>query len=149
LPSPAGHVADQLAAAGSEARILHDRIGATLPIMQPDRNWRQRIEADPSDHVRAYILAATLDCTTVCVHLRRGGPRPAFVQLPLRRVDCGRCVGTVRRPPSDEADRCDVCGARGVTTFVPFALRQGPALVMGDGCADCAGILGIVQEVSA
>ena len=148
-PSPAGHVADQLGAAGRETQQLHDRLGAVLPILEPDRNWRQRIDPDPSDDVRAYVLAATLDCTTVCVHIRRGGPRPAFVQLPLRRVDCGRCVGTVRRPPPNEADRCDVCGARGVTTFVPFALRQGPALVMGDACTDCAALLGIVREASA
>lgn len=143
------HVADQLEAAGSEARVLHDHIGAALPILEPSRTWRQRIDADPSDDVRAYILAATLDCTTVCIHLRRGGPRPAFVQLPLRRADCGRCIGTVRRPPADESDRCDVCGQRGVTTFVPFAMRQGPALVMGDGCPTCAAVLGIRQEVSA
>jgi hypothetical protein len=146
---PPVHLADQLAAAGSDARLLHDCIGAALPILEPGRNWRQRIEADPSDDVRAYILAATLDCTTVCVHLRRGGPQPVFVQLPLRRVDCGRCVGTVRRPRPDESDRCDVCGARGVATFVPFALRQGPALVMGDGCSDCANVLGIVQEAAS
>src|SRR5215211_6860130 len=94
-PTPAPtHITDQLAAAGSEAAALHDQIGAALPVLQPDRTWRQRIEADPSDDVRAYILAAVLDCTTVCVHLRRGGPRPGFVSLPLRRIDCDRCVRT-------------------------------------------------------
>jgi len=142
-------LADQLAAAGSEARVLHDRIGAALPILQPDRDWRQRIEVAPSDDVRAYILAAVLDCVNVCVHLRRGGPRPAFVQLPLRRIDCERCVRTLRRPPPDESDRCDVCGSRGVVTFVPFAGHHGPVLVMGDACTGCAGILGIVQEATA
>jgi hypothetical protein len=120
-----------------------------LPLIQPGRNWRQRIDPDPSDDVKAHLLAATLDCTTVCVHVRRGGPRPAFVRLPLRRVDCSRCMDTVRRPPPDEADRCDVCGDRGVVTFVPFAVRQGPALVVGDACSDCAAVLGIVQEASA
>ena len=49
---------------------------------------------------------------------------------------------TIRRPPPDEADRCDVCGARGVVTFVPFAMRQGPALVIGDACPDCAACSG-------
>ena len=140
---PPVHLADQLDAAGAEARVLHDQIGAVLPVLQPDRAWYQRIEADPSDDVRAYILAALLDCTTVCVHIRRGGPQPAFVMLPLRRVDCGRCAGTIRRPPPDESDRCDVCGARAVGTFVPFAMRQGPALVVGDACTACAGGLGI------
>jgi hypothetical protein len=120
-----------------------------LPILQPDRTWHQRIDADPSDTVRAYLLAATLDCTTVCIHLRRGGPRPAFVQLPLRRVDCDRCAATIRRPPPDEADRCDVCTRRGVVTFVPFALRQGPALVIGDACPDCADVLGIRQAAAS
>lgn len=147
-PAPI-HLADQLAAAGTEARVLHDRIGATLPILQPDRRWRQRIDSDPSDDVRAYLLAAVLDCTTVCVHIRRSGPQPAFALLALRRVDCGRCVRTLRRPPPGESDRCDVCGARGIVTFVPFAVRQGPALVVGDACAGCAAVLGIVQEVSA
>ena len=146
---PPVHLADQLDAAGSEARALHDHIGAALPILQPDRDSRHRIEADPSDDVRAYILAATLDCTAVCVSLRRGGPRPAFVQLPLRRVDCGCCVGMLRRPPPGEADRCDVCGARGVAMFHPFAMRMGPALVLGDACPGCADVLGIVQEASA
>jgi hypothetical protein len=146
---PPVHLADQLDAAGAEARTLHDQIVATLPVLQPDRQWRQRTDTTPSDDVRAYILAAMLDCTTVCVHLRRGGPRPAFIQLPLRRVDCERCVGTVRRPPPDESDRCDVCTVRGVTTFVPFAMRQGPALVVGDACAACAAVLGILQEASA
>ena len=146
---PPAHVADQLDAARSEARMLHDRIGEALPILRPDREWFGRIEIAPTDDVRAYLLAATLDCTTVCVHLRRGGPRPAFFQFPLRRVDCGRCVGTLRRPPADEADRCDVCGHRGVVVFHPFAMRMGPALVLGDGCLACADVLGIVQEVSA
>jgi hypothetical protein len=148
-PPPATHLADQLAAAGAEVRVLHDRIGAVLPVLQPDRAWHQRIDGSPSDDVRAYILAAMLDCTTVCIHLRRGGPRPAFVQLPLRRVDCERCVGTIRRPPPDEADRCDVCTTRGVTTFVPFAMRQGPLLVVGDACPHCAGVLGIRREAAS
>jgi hypothetical protein len=146
---PPVHLADQLDAAGAEARTLHDRIGAALPVLQPDRSWVRRIDDTPSDDVKAYILAAVLNCTTVCVHIRRGGPQPTFVQLPLRRVDCGRCAGTLRRPPPDEGDRCDVCGARGVVTFVPFAMRQGPALVVGDACPACASILGIVQEVAS
>lgn len=149
MAAPTVHLADQLAAAGSEARVLHDHIGAALPVLQPDRDWRSRVEADPSDDVRAYLLAALMGCTTVCIHIRRGGPRPAFVQLPLRRIDCGRCVGTVRRPPADESDRCDVCGARGVVTFAPFAMRSGPALVLGDACPSCADTLGIVGEISA
>ena len=144
-----GHLADQLGAAGAEAGALHDRIGAALPILDPRRGWRRREEAAPSDETRAYLLAALFGCAAVCVHLRRGGPRPAFVRLPLRRIDCERCTRTLRRPPSDEDDRCDICGARGVAIFHPFAVRLGPTLVLGDACAGCAGGIGIVQAVAS
>jgi hypothetical protein len=63
--------------------------------------------------------------------------------LPLQRIACVRCAGIIRRPPPDEADRCDVCEARGVVTFVPFACRQGPVIVSGDACRACAEVLGI------
>jgi hypothetical protein len=148
-PSPAGHVADQLGAASRDTRVLHDRLGAVLPLLAPDRNWRQRLDTSPSDDVRAYLLAAVHDCTAVCCHLKRGGPQPAIIRLPLRRVDCGRCVQTLRRPPAGEDDRCDLCGARGVVMFVPFACRQGPALIAGDVCTACAGLLGVPQRVGA
>jgi hypothetical protein len=148
-PSLAGHVADQLAAASRDTRALHDRLAAVLPLLAPDRHWRQRLETGPSDAVRAHLLAAVLDCPAACCHLKRGGPQPAIVRLPLRRFDCGRCVRTLRRPPADEDDRCDVCGLRGVVTFHPFAVRQGPLLIVGDGCSDCADVLGIRQEASA
>ena len=143
------HIADQLGAAGSEAAVLHDRIAAALPILDPHRGWRRLREAVPLDDTRAYLLAALLDCATVCPHVRRGGPRPAFVRLPLRRIDCERCTRTLRRPPADEDDRCDVCGARGVATFHPFAVRLGPTLVTGDACPRCAGSLGIAREVAS
>ena len=146
---PPVHLTDQLEAAGTEARALHDRLGAALPILQPDRQWYGRVEVAPSDEVKALLLAAILDCTTMCIHLRRGGPRPAFVQLPLRRVDCERCVRTLRRPPPENDDQCDIGDRHGVVTFHPFACRQGPLLLAGDACADCAAALGIVQEVSA
>src|SRR5215203_6160367 len=89
------HVADQLSAAGRETRVLHDRLGRVLPVLEPGRNWRQRAEREPSDEIRAYLLAALMGCTTVCVHIRRGGPRPAIARLPLRRVDCGPCSQTL------------------------------------------------------
>ena len=136
------HLTDQLDAAASEIREAHDQLGAVIPLLAPDRRWYHRSEAEPAEDTRAYLLAAALGCT-YCCHLRRGGPQPAFVRLPLRRADCARCVQTLRRPPADEADRCDVCGARGVVTFHPFAVRNGPALVVGDACQTCAGTLGI------
>jgi hypothetical protein len=148
-PSPAVHLADQLAAAGAEVRTIHDRMGAVLPILEPERNWRQRVDASPSDDVRAYLVAAILGCEAWCCHLKRGGPQPAIVRLPLHRADCSRCSQTLRRPPRDEDDRCDVCGQFGVLIFHPFAVRLGPLLVAGDGCPACADALGIRQEVSA
>lgn len=148
-PSPAVHLADQLGAASAETRVLHDRIGEVLPIMAPDREWRQRIDADPSADVQAHVLAAVIGCTIVCVHIRRGGPRPTIVRLALCRVDCVRCVQTLRRPPPENDDQCDLCNRHGVTIFHPFAMRQGPALVVGDACPSCAAVLGIVQEVAS
>ena len=38
------HLADQLEAAGKDARVLHDRLVAALPILQPDRQWYGRVE---------------------------------------------------------------------------------------------------------
>jgi len=64
-----GHTIDQIQAAGAEVRGIHDRIGAVLPILEPERRWRQRVDAEPSETTRAHLLAALLGCTTVC-------PRP-------------------------------------------------------------------------
>jgi hypothetical protein len=142
MPSAPVHLADQLDAAGRETRQLHDRLGLVLPVLEPERHWRQRADLEPSDDVRAYLLAALMGCHTVCLHLRRGGPRPAIVRLPLGRVDCGPCTQTLWRRVTAE-DECDVCTARGVTTFHPFAVRQGPLLLAGDACPSCATVLGI------
>lgn len=143
-------LADQLDAAVREVRVLHERLGATLPLVDPGRNWRQRADLDPSDEVRSYLLAALLGCTAaVCIHLRRGGPQPAVCRLAMRRADCARCAATIRRPPAEDDDRCDVCERREVVTFVPFAVRQGPSMLVGDACPDCAGVLGIGQEAAS
>jgi hypothetical protein len=140
-PAPSGHLADQYAAAKREAKGLHDRVGELLPVCQPGRPWFNRADHDPSDEVRAYLLAAVLGCMQdTCCHLRRGGPQPALVLLPQRRVACTRCAATIRRPVT-APDECDVCEARGVTIFSPFACHQGPAIISGDCCQDCAGVL--------
>src|SRR4051812_29492992 len=89
------NIADQIGAAGREMRHHHDRLGMVLPAIEPARNWRQRVDPVASDETRAYLLAALLGCVNVCIHLRRGGPRPAFARLPLRRVDCEHCVATL------------------------------------------------------
>lgn len=143
------HLRDQLAAAGRDVRQLHDRLGAVLPMIEPERHWRQRMDTVPSDETRAVLLAALLGCTAICLHLRRGGPRPAIARLALHRVDCQRCVATLYRPPEGEDSLCDVCGAPEVLTFYPFGVRSGPVLLVGDACGDCAAVLGILQEVSA
>jgi hypothetical protein len=144
-----GDLADQFAAATGETRQITDRLGDLMPVLQPDRHWRQRVEAQPSDTTRAYLLAGILGCSAVCPHLKRGGPQPAVVRLALGRTDCTRCVGTLRLPPPEDADRCDLCGRRGVITFVPFAMRQGPTLVMGDACLPCSDVLGISMEAAS
>jgi hypothetical protein len=100
------------------------------------------MDSEPSDETRAYLLAAVLGCTTVCIHIRRGGPQPAYCRLPLRRVDCQRCVATMYRSVT-AADECDLCSAPEVLTFVPFSVRQGPVMLVGDACASCAGVLRI------
>lgn len=108
------HLADQLVAAGREAGRIADRVGALMLIFEPSRDWFHRRHADASDEVRAYVLTAVLGCIAdVCCHLRRGGPRPAHVLLPLRRVACLRCAVPVRRPVTavDECGACRACAA--------------------------------------
>ena len=150
LPAAPVHVADQLDAAGREVRVLADCLGVALPLVMPDRPWYQRMDPSPSADARALLLAALLGCLgAVCPHLKRAGPQPAIGRLALRRVDCIRCLNTVRRPPPADADRCDLCEQRGVVTFSPFAVRQGPLLLIGDACQPCAGTLGIRIEQEA
>jgi hypothetical protein len=148
-PAAPVYLADQLLAASADTRQIHDRIGTLMPLLEPGRNWRQRMDTEPSSETRAYLLAALLGCTEVCPHLKRSGPQPAIVRLPLHRTDCERCVQTLRRPPTGEDDRCDVCGQRGVVTFHPFAVRQGPVLIVGDACQACADVLGIRAEAAS
>jgi hypothetical protein len=38
------------------------------------------------------------------------------------------------RPPAQDADRCDVCGRRGIARFTPFELATGPLVL----CGECA-----------
>lgn len=149
-PAAPVHLADQLLAASADTRVLHDRIGLVMPLLEPGRQWRHLCDPAPSTDTRAHLLAALLGCSAACCHLRRGGPQPAIARLPLHRVDCERCVQTLRRPPLDEDDRCDVCGGRETQLFHPFAVRLGPTLIVGDACLDCATVLGIrLSEVAS
>ncbi|MBW3578526.1 MAG: hypothetical protein KY462_12445 [Actinobacteria bacterium] len=122
------HVADQTDAAAAEAFASFRRLAG----LAPDLTHRV-----PRDDARAALLAAFLDCR-VCPHIREDAPEALYVRLPLRRADCARCVRTIRRPPPDEDDRCDLCGTRGVVTFRPIALHMGPLLFTGDLCRGCA-----------
>jgi hypothetical protein len=143
-PAPSVDLADQLGAAGKEARGLHDRIGALASALHAGRPWYHRREHAVEDDVRAYLVAAVLDCLPdSCSHLRKGGPQPALALLPLRRIACVRCAGQVHRPPAEDAGRWDVCGTRNVMTFVPFAMQLGPTIIGGDACPACADVLGI------
>jgi hypothetical protein len=61
-PQCSVHQADQYGAARDEAEGLHDRVGALLPVVRPNRPWHQK-RADPAaDETRAYLLAAVLGC---------------------------------------------------------------------------------------
>jgi hypothetical protein len=135
---------DQLAAAARDARRLL-RAGAVVAaaVNAGGRPWSLREGPAGSTH-GLDALARTLvavDGFTYCAHLRRTPAQPAVARMPLRRVDCGRCLHTFRRPPADEADRCDWCGARGVELFTPVAIGLGPLVAAGDACDDCAAAL--------
>jgi hypothetical protein len=144
------HVVDQIEAAAAETLAFVPPIIDEARRREPDRGWRHRVEAATPEK-SAYLLAALFGfMNTVCPHLRAGGPQPAVARLPLGRLDCRRCAGTVRRPPPEDADRCDVCGERQAEPwFVPFVPASGPVLVMGDACRACAAVLGIGEWEAA
>ncbi len=140
IPPPPVHLADQLLAATEDAHLIALRLSAALRVVDPDRGWRSATgdACDPGE-VDARIIAALAGCR-LCPHLRRG-PQPATVCLALRRVECARCRQTYRKPPADEDDRCDWCGARGASLFTPVAFQRGPLVVIGDACDACAAVL--------
>lgn len=147
-PRFAAHMQDQIDSAARECHHYAERVGTIVALLEPHRGWRQLTRYDDAEQ-RAYLLAAMLDCMrNVCPHLRKEGPQPAYAALPLRRLDCRRCAGIRRLPPPEDADRCDVCGSRGVSRFVPFVVSVGPTLVSGDVCPSCAGALGIQERAA-
>jgi hypothetical protein len=143
------HVQDQFKAASSECKDKLHQAGFAAAVAEPHRGWRQRTRGDDPE-ARTLLLAAMLDCMAArCPHLRKGSsPQPAFALLPLRRIDCQRCVGVRRRPPAEDGDRCDVCGSRGVTFFTPFAVACGAVLISGDACPSCASTLQIGEAAA-
>ncbi len=136
------HWVDQVKAAAGETRAMLHHVGRVEHALNPARfNRAVEVRDDWAgvDDVLARILAAMGDGHwTWCPHLRRTPAQPAHVQLALRRVACNRCAGTVRRPPSEEADRCDLCGSCGNATFWPVRFALTSWLVIGDMCRGCA-----------
>jgi len=131
---------DQIRAAASEAEDTARRIGEALRRLEPER-WSALQSDRAGAEILARVLVAMESMDTTCPHLRQAGPQPAFVRLPLHRIDCARCSSTVRRPPVDEDDRCDWCGTRGVVEFTPIVMQHGPLVVLGDACPGCAEVL--------
>lgn len=133
--------ADQLDAARRDTEELIGRLSVVVKAVEPGRGWSGIESGHASPEARALILSA-LTSTVRCRHLQEGGPQPAITMLAVHATDCVPCSRTFRRPPDDEADRCDfACGARGVETFTPVALQLGPYMILGDACARCAELL--------
>ena len=81
----------------------------------------------------------------LCSHLRTHPAQPAIVRLPVRSIDCHRCVVLlpVKPPSPDEDDRCDLCGRREVDVFYPLRLALSSWLILGDVCSTCADACGV------
>ena len=132
---------DQLGAAAREANDYLLRLRDVLSAIDPERRWSSAAgRGEVPDKVTALVVEA-LAGMRPCPHLRRGGPQPAWARLPLHRLDCRRCLATMRRPPPDEGDRCDWCGARGQVVFRAIAIQLGTVVVLGDAGRCCAGVL--------
>lgn len=141
--TPPSHVVDQMDAAARETAAQMGIAGVLLTLTQPDRGWRHKHQGSTPEQ-QVYLTAALLGCCP-CIHIRRSGPQPVVVSLPLKRIDCRRCAGTLRKPPTGDADRCDLCGSRGISWFIPFVAAIGPTLIAGDVCQSCARILNVAE----
>lgn len=145
-PAPT-HVHDQLAAAAVEAQQRLMVLYSAWAQAHAGQARRSLAHVEPvrasrlvgGSGAEVVLWAAGLGCSP-CRHLHRMVHQPMLVLLPLRLVLCRRCVRTVRHPPVDEVDRCDVCGSRGNTTFSGFRLWLGPVVFAGD-VAPCCGWL--------
>ena len=130
---------DQLRAASADAHGEMAGMSATMSALLPDR-FHGLAEVRDAAHkeLAARVLAAMVEPWARCAHLRRTPVQPQYILLALRRTVCQRCLATVRRPPPDEDDRCDLCGSRGHETFWPLMFSMGPQVVHGDICRQCA-----------
>lgn len=144
-PIPPGHVLDQIRASARDAHEQAQFLGRFLVATNPDETWQSHFpkpgEAEPLGDDVAALLVVALQGLRHCPHLKRGGPQPAWARLALHRLDCARCLATLRYPPEDEADRCDWCHSRGNVTFRPYVVQSGPVVAAGDACNDCNEVL--------
>ncbi|MPY92956.1 MAG: hypothetical protein GEV08_07775 [Acidimicrobiia bacterium] len=126
---------DQLGAASCEARGCLDRIGDIWETFQPSlRRYEGDCDSVVGVELAARILAVYAEAT-LCPHLRRGGPQPAFYRLETRRLTCRRCYGQrFRRVVA--VDRCDLC-QQPADTFTEFGVQLGPMLVLGNAGGCC------------
>lgn len=128
-------LADQLEAAARDTAnethrfATHHRIGGLAQYDNPETAL----------DFQARVYAAMEDGEwTACPHIQRTPAQPTYVLLPARSLVCGACVHTAPTPPADEADRCDLCGTRDVTAFLPLLAASLHWLIVGDICETCA-----------
>jgi hypothetical protein len=134
---------DQIDAATAHAEKTVDGIGDVLAEVHGMTD-QERIagELSPEQHrVLWGRVMAALDWAHECKHVRDRGPSQVILRLPQGRVDCERCVRTVRAPVVDSAC-CDWCRgplADGMSWSVAMAV--GVLIVIGDVCDTCRSFL--------
>lgn len=154
VPLPPGHVLDQIRASARDAHQQAKHLGQILAALDPAEAWQSHFakegeEARPLPDEVTTLLVVALGGLSQCVHLRRGGPQPAWARLALHRLDCVKCLATLRYPPADEADACDWCHSRANTAFRPYVVQSGPVLAYGDACGACDGTLRLLEREGA
>lgn len=134
------HMADQASAAARDAFRLfltaaQVEQAATGRFYNNGRPYH--VTGDEAAEKTIVLFAGVIACRP-CPHLRTGGPQPAAARLAARRLDCQRCVRTVRRPVVPD-DRCDLCCELVPDNrFWPLRSQGGALLVVGDVCRGCA-----------
>jgi hypothetical protein len=133
---------DQIMAATRDAHADLRHVAQTLHDGDPGRFRPDPVSSAGQaniDDMLARVLAAMGEGRwRFCSHMRTQPAQPAVVALPVRRVDCRPCASTVRKPPMDDSDRCDLCGSRGNVTFWPVGCALANWIVLGDMCRSCA-----------
>lgn len=151
-PLPPDHILDQVRAsardAHEQAKFLAHFLAATNPTEAWESHFPRPGEAEPLRDDVAALLVVALRGLSHCPHLKRSGPQPAWARLSLHRLDCRRCLATLRYPPEDEADRCDWCHSRGNVVFRPYVVQSGPLLACGDACNACNEVLRSLERES-